>query len=1023
MATRNLSRWLSVGAIVAALLVYAAWWQWQSPSMRLARSVASVPQRIVRGRLSGFEHRPSQQKALAGVNLALVRAVAASVASDPDAEPHLSTIAKLLAGRMTEAVRDLEALVAAQPSNVVYWSDLAAARLENGETEDDPRMIALALVAADRALTIERNHPEALFNRAAALEALGLDFAAAETWRRYLVVDSGSPWASEARVRLQAAEAPTRDDAWTAAKIEIERAAERRDHTLIETITRRHPQRARMFIESVYLPRWGTALLKGDGPQAEQWLFLARSAADALHRFNGDRLLRDAVAAIDGGSDLRTLAHAHVTYGRGRDNYSDRKFQESLPRFAEAEAEFAALKHPMALVAAYYRGNALVDLGQPAEAARIARDLESRTAPSYRSLHAHRLWLEARLTNDGGRMYETLVIVSVARESFEKLGEVDHAARLRTGEAAMLARLGRDRDAWRARRAALTEAADAGQWNLVEVAIEAIARDEIDGPNADIARSLLDVQVAAPSSLPLMRFNGLLWRAYLDARTSGTAPDLSAARAAATRIPDPKQRADAMDELRLAEALAEREREPAAAEIKLGEVIDYRVRQNLLPHLPSIHLQRGRIRRALGRVADAERDFLDAIELTESRRTTIRNDTLRDTFLGHWSEAYTDLADLLLEQGQWQRAFDIAERARSRILLDRIGQDAVSLAEVVDRTPEGIVAAHYTTLPSQTLLVVIRDGKATHHRIGAGREELRSLRDRLTAAIARDAHAEAEQLAERLYALLIEPLTTHLREKLLLVIVPDESTYGIPFAALRHTREPFLMQQIALAIAPTAAAIASDPNAPFRRGSSVTVLTDPAFSTRLFPDLERLPAARRDAPRFDAGRSPFVQFSGPDATPDALRGAAPGSDVIHIAAHALSSERDALQSLIVLAASDRDGGVLDLQEIASLNLQQRRPLVVLAGCQTGSLGGGNGSIRTLAHAFLAAGSSAVLATLWNVDDRAASGVTSLFYRHLAAGLPAPAALREAQFQAMQSEPLREWAAFQIHIGVRPVKVQ
>ena len=95
-------------------------------------------------------------------------------------------------------------------------------------------MSALALVAADQALTLQPAQAEALFNRALALEALGIRFAAADSWRRYLEVDPSSSWAVEARERQRAAEMPTRDKAWKAAETELARASDRGDVAAVE---------------------------------------------------------------------------------------------------------------------------------------------------------------------------------------------------------------------------------------------------------------------------------------------------------------------------------------------------------------------------------------------------------------------------------------------------------------------------------------------------------------------------------------------------------------------------------------------------------------------------------------------------------------------------------------------------------------------------------------------------------------------------------------------------------------------
>lgn len=1011
-------RWLAaivgVAAIAAAFVLFH---DRGSPATRLLRTAASQQWRPVEARLAGFEYVPRGKNIVTADSFSGLHTVAAAVLADPHREPHTMAVATLLYGKSTEAVRALESLVAREPKNASYWSDLAAARLEDGANSDDARMSALALSATDRALALQSAQPEALFNRALALDALGLRFAAADAWRRYLEVDQRSAWAVEARERLRAAEMPTRDKAWKAAEIELARASERGDVAAVERIVRTFPQDTRASGEATYLPRWAEAFAAGDAAAARQSLTLARYIGAALRKVNGEGLLGAAVDVIDRAGDrVKIIADAYVEYGQARKDYAARKVAESVPHFIDAERGFAATGHPMELVAAYYRANALVDGGDSAGAATLATHIERRLKPSYRSLHAYVLWLRARLVNGEGRHYETLVTAARARDIFVQMREVDNAARLHTGVAAMLARLGRDRDAWQARRAALAEAAESGKWSLVETSIDAIARDEAEGPNPEIARALLNVQVAAPSALPLMRFNGLLWRAFLDAHPTGGALDSEAARDAAMHIPDPKQRAEAMDELRLASALAIEKSDPAAAESLFAEVIDYRTRNHLWSHLPAVHLHRGRVRRTMSRGDEAMQDFLHAIELTESRRESIRNETLRDAFLGQSAEAYDDLADLFVERGEWERAFEISERTRARVLVDQANRPAVRLADIVAMTPKDVVAAQYTTFATRTLLVVIERGKATHYLIDVGRAELQSLRDRLAAAILRDDATETARLSRVLYDLLIVPLRNRVSADGLLVVVPDESTYGISFAALQDAAGTYLAEKTAIAIAPTAAAIPAAQSKLAPNASQVAIIADPAFSATLFPTLARLPAARRDASSVQGQFARSATFVGEDATPRALADAARTSDVIHIAAHALSSPRDASLSLMALAPSTNESGVLYLKDVQVLRLP-RRPLVVLAGCETGSLGGGKGSIRTLASAFLSAGARSVLATLWNVDDQAASAITADFYKSLAHGLTLPSALREAQLRAMRSRPQREWAGFQLHLGV------
>ncbi len=86
------------------------------------------------------------------------------------------------------------------------------------------------------------------------------------------------------------------------------------------------------------------------------------------------------------------------------------------------------------------------------------------------------------------------------------------------------------------------------------------------------------------------------------------------------------------------------------------------------------------------------------------------------------------------------------------------------------------------------------------------------------------------------------------------------------------------------------------------------------------------------------------------------------------------------------AGTANDDGRLEAHELLSLTV--RSPLVFVSGCETGidwkwSLDPVRGSGEpTLAQAFLAAGASYVIATLWRIDDVGASMLAERFYARL-----------------------------------------
>ena len=67
-----------------------------------------------------------------------------------------------------------------------------------------PHGACASVAVADRAVRANPALPEALFNRALSLESLTLTKEAFRAWQDVVALDSGSPWAAEARVHVDA---------------------------------------------------------------------------------------------------------------------------------------------------------------------------------------------------------------------------------------------------------------------------------------------------------------------------------------------------------------------------------------------------------------------------------------------------------------------------------------------------------------------------------------------------------------------------------------------------------------------------------------------------------------------------------------------------------------------------------------------------------------------------------------------------------------------------------------------------
>ena len=282
-----------------------------------------------------------------------------------------------------------------------------------------------------------------------------------------------------------------------------------------------------------------------------------------------------------------------------------------------------------------------------------------------------------------------------------------------------------------------------------------------------------------------------------------------------------------------------------------------------------------------------------------------------------------------------------------------------------------------------------------------------------------------------------------------LAVVPDGALHYLPFAALPHPMadEPLLARHEVVTL-PSASflaiqrrALASRPPA----SGTVAVLADPVFDPRdprvrggreipgsasagavrglgdNLPLFDRLTSSRREAETIASLVREGEAFLALDfqARRSLLTGGRlAGFRIVHFATHGTFHAEHPELSGIVLSLVDEAGrpqeGFLRLPDLHDLSLAA--DLVVLSGCQT-ALGReirGEGLVG-LSRGFLDAGARNVIASLWQVPDRATADLMGSLYRSLLEQGAAPAAaLRQAQLAVRArrgwSDPYH-WASF------------
>jgi CHAT domain-containing protein len=260
-------------------------------------------------------------------------------------------------------------------------------------------------------------------------------------------------------------------------------------------------------------------------------------------------------------------------------------------------------------------------------------------------------------------------------------------------------------------------------------------------------------------------------------------------------------------------------------------------------------------------------------------------------------------------------------------------------------------------------------------------------------------------LAHQLYEELVAPFAGDLVAAKKLVIVADGVLHYLPFDALVTSpvndgaRPAYLLERFTIRNAPSPALLSSE-HGPVT-GSVVAFAGDG-------------PEAESEIASLAATRSVGLHFAaiGPsEATERKVRTESGRASVIHFAAHAEMNDVEPLFAFLALRADSVDDGKLRAFEIEQLRL--KGALVVLSGCDTGGgrLAGGEG-VLSLSRAFLRAGASATVATLWPIGP-ATTDIMKTFYAALGAGSSPAEALRQAKLRALNgphASPLY-WAPF------------
>ena len=266
-----------------------------------------------------------------------------------------------------------------------------------------------------------------------------------------------------------------------------------------------------------------------------------------------------------------------------------------------------------------------------------------------------------------------------------------------------------------------------------------------------------------------------------------------------------------------------------------------------------------------------------------------------------------------------------------------------------------------------------------------------------------------ENPLKELYDVVIAPISHLIRDEEL-IIVPDGSSFLIPYAAL-------MSETPRIRLAPSLTSLRLLTECPeWRHSTSGALLVgDPWIKTVRFKGnkFSQLPGAEEEVKMI--GQILNVEpLTGKNATKDQVLSRLNSVSLVHIAAHG-SAERGEILLSPNLGKSDppdEKDFLLTMADVLKAKLNAK--LVVLSCCHSG-----RGKIKAegvvgIARAFLGAGARSVIASLWAIDDDATLVFMRHFYEHLVKGKSAGNSLHQAMKWMRESDDFNavmDWAPF------------
>jgi CHAT domain-containing protein len=256
-----------------------------------------------------------------------------------------------------------------------------------------------------------------------------------------------------------------------------------------------------------------------------------------------------------------------------------------------------------------------------------------------------------------------------------------------------------------------------------------------------------------------------------------------------------------------------------------------------------------------------------------------------------------------------------------------------------------------------------------------------------------------------------------------IIVVPDTPIYNLPFETLSYNSD-YLIKEKAIHYS-SHLRFVRIPDSANKQAEPKSTIFAPEYaseSTQLVTRSEPvfLEGAQKEA-KWLENLFPSESFIGEKATKINFIENKTKGNILHLAMHASVDEEDPSFSHFNFANDEK----LYLEELYALKIPA--DLAVLSACNTGiGKEDGTSSMASLQRAFNYAGTTATIASLWEVPDETTSEIMIAFYEYLKDGETKSSALQKAKIDYLNNTTIEKlkhpyyWAGFVLYGDDAPV---